>query len=160
MKLLATIIFCVLVNTCAFGLTLEGTWKEDVNKTIKWNNEHLKTNNKYLDKLKSVLGHLYISYIRGKSCLYIEPYKIKHNGASSKMSEYFQKWKYKVIAQNEFGFIVKTSIDDTEHIEMIVFESESSIYGIRLTNKDNNLVGYRVYFKKVANIKEMSSCGV
>ncbi len=159
MKLFIVLAFCVFTNSTVLGVTLDGTWKEDVIKTIQWNSKHIKTGNGYLEKLRAVLGHLYVSYENGTSCLYIEPYTLKYKDNISTFDLFLQKWKYEVLALNEYGFIIRTTFEDIEYIEMIVFENETSIYSYRLTSDEDSNPGFRLYMKKVSNKKIMSDCG-
>jgi len=158
MKYFAITVCSFFLSSYAYSIELNGTWKEDVSKTIQWNSTYRNIEDGYLNKLKAIMGHLYISYSNGEMCSYTEPHVVQFKGKSSKRGALFFKSSYEVIAENKFGFVLNSVIDGQQNIDMIVFENDTSIYGLGLTTEDYGQPGLRTYFKKVSGLKEMAKC--
>lgn len=159
MKQLVFLVFLSSLSTLSFGYELEGTWKEDVDKTIEWNSTYRVNQDGYLDKLKAVMGHFYLSYKKGYLCNYTEPHTVMFKGSSSNIGPSFYSGSYSVIAKNEFGGVIESKISGSKTIEMHIFESETSMYAVTLTTEDYDQPGLRVYFKRVKDLKKMEKCG-
>lgn len=157
-RLLCIALLFASQNSLAFEL--EGNWTEDVDKTILWNYENRKVSNEYLEEFKAISGHFYIKFKNGVMCQYFEPFTIKYNGKENEVPRLTTiHAKYKVIAKNAHGIVYELEYEsgDTE-IEMVVFETKTSMYGNRLTTEDFDQPGSRVYLKPVADNKWSYDC--
>jgi len=158
MRYFFTATYAFLFSTYTLGVELNGTWKEDLSKTIEWNSTHRINEEGYLKKLKAVIGHFYISYSNGEMCNYTEPFIVSYKGKSTDVGPIFLKGNYQVIANNKFGYVVKSEIDGHQNIDMLIFENDKSMYAASLTTEDYGQPGLRTYFKKVKLPTEMEKC--
>ena len=160
------IIFCVFLtmfttsNVLAFSL--EGTWQEDKEKTLSWNETNRVVNGGYLENMEKILGNVFVTYSQGKHCFYSRPYQISNGEKISEITAYpVQIASYDVLAKNEYGFVLKSTYkDELENIVMYIFEGEDSMYGVSLTTEDFGQPGSRIYFKKVQPVQWGSVCNI
>jgi hypothetical protein len=137
------------VSVIANALTLEGEWKSDKEKTIDWNRKNLKLSEEYLSRLSLILGHNHIYYSETTICNYFEPFKIngKESGGYA-----LPESNYKIIARNNYGFIVEETLDTKEKIlYMLIFESENVFYGVMLDTEDFGRPGAREYYSRTTS---------
>ena len=144
----------------SYGLSLEGTWQEDKLRTVQWNSKHLKISENYLEKMEAILGHMYISYDKGRMCQFYEPYTLDYMRSSKKIDRFTTELAdYEIIGENDFGFVIEiTYPNDKKSIDMIVYENVNSVYAVRLTTEDFGVPGSRVYLKKVPQNKWSYDC--
>jgi len=149
-----------LVTTNSYAVSLDGTWQEDKERSFNWNSINSKADPESLEKLAAIMGHMYFTYKDGLMCQFFEPYTLKYKGNISEVSRpTTEVAKYQVVSENEFGFVLNLKYSDSmEAIEMLIYESEDSFYGVRLTTEDYGLPGLRIYFKKVAPVKWDYDC--
>ncbi|WP_157719084.1 hypothetical protein [Halopseudomonas salegens] len=160
MKKVLQVVLISMLAVNAHSISLEGTWQEDKDRTIQWNSANTKVDPERLDKLGLILGHYYIKYKNGMACGFFEPYTFEYEGEVREVPRLSTNLsKYEVVAENEFGYVIKTTgTDQTETIDVLIFEGEESFYGIRLDAEDFGFQGGRIYFKKVETVRWDFDC--
>ena len=155
------VILVSIIAVKSYAVSLDGTWLEDKEKSFEWNSLHSKADTERLEKLRAIMGHMYITYKDGVMCQFFEPYTVKYNGKVTEVARLLTTLaNYEVLEKNEFGFALKVTYENkTDAIDMLIYESERSHYGVRLTTEDFGMPGTRVYFKKVAPVKWGFDCG-
>ena len=153
-------ILLIFICTPSYTYELDGIWQEDVDKTIQWNKTNRIVEEEYLKKMGAIMGHMWISYSEGDWCLFNEPYEHNYSGKKTAVPRFDTSFgKYKILAENEYGYVIESSFkNDHKNIEMIVFESDDSLYAHGLTTEDFGQPGSRVYFKRVAPVKWSFDC--
>lgn len=152
--------FAVIASMSSYGVSLDGIWLEDKEKTIQWSIDNLKSEPAYLEKLAAISGHMYFSFSDGIRCQFFEPYTMKYRGNEKKVERYSTLLaKYEIIGKNQYGFVMNiTYPDNQEAIDMLIYENEESFYAVTLTTEEYGHPGSRTYFKKVAPVKWDYDC--
>lgn len=151
MKTIVALAAVAMVSMEALSFSLEGAWQSDREKTLEWNGQNRKVDPDYLARLATVLGSHVLVYGEEKVCQFLMPQE--YNYGATKVPIYggsLGNDRYKVIAENEHGFVVRQTLGDGKDIiSMLVFESNDSFYGVALDGEDYGEPGYREYYQRI-----------
>lgn len=150
----------VITSAHCYGFSLNGTWQEDREKTIRWNSTNLKIDEESLEKLSAILGHMYLRFNDGVRCQFFEPYTMIYKGKERQVDRLItQHAQFEIIGENQYGFALKIIHPNKQvDIDSIIYENEDSFYVVSLTTEDYGFPGSRTYFKKVEPVKWSYDC--
>ncbi|WP_045858633.1 hypothetical protein [Teredinibacter purpureus] len=55
------VILVSIITVKSYAVSLDGTWLEDKEKSFEWNSLHSKADTERLEKLRAIMGHMYIT---------------------------------------------------------------------------------------------------